>query len=99
MNAGESPPIPAQRLRRAAVAVFVLGVGALLLVALARVYTGPVPWTSWALPLMIVANVGVLKLSMSRRAPRLAIALQLLLFASAFAIIASLISSNAHRFN
>ena len=99
MHAGEGSPIPPQRLRRAAFAVFVLGAGALLLVALARAQGGPVPWTSWALPLMIMANVGVLKLSMSRRAPRVAIALQLLLFAIAFAIIASLISSNSDRFN
>lgn len=95
MNAGERAPIPAQRLRYAAAAVFVLGAGALILVAITRVKFGPVPWTSWALPLMIMANVGVLKLSMSRRAPRLAIALQVLLFAIAFAIIASLILSNS----
>jgi hypothetical protein len=80
-------------------AVFALGAAALLLVAIARAYTGPVPWTSWALPLMIMANVGVLRLGMSRRAPRAAMALQGGLFAVALAILASLISSNGHRFN
>ena len=84
--------------RRATALVLVLAASTLVLVAAARAVGGPVPWTSWALPLVLLANVGILQLSVAGRSPWLTRALTLLSIIAVLSILASLILSNAHRF-
>ena len=60
-----------QRSKRYAKLAFVLGVlGFMLVLAMQLLFGAPVSWTSWALPLLLSANAGVMLLPHAHEHPR-----------------------------
>lgn len=83
--------------RRFAWFAMLMSVVALGLTALARIYVGPVPWTQWVGPLLVIANVGVFAFDVPRRWPRLARPLTWLVLAITGAVIVMVMLPAASR--
>jgi hypothetical protein len=81
-----------QKSRRYARFVFAAGVILVLLTVASRMFFGsPRSWTSWAIPLLITANAGVMLVPNADRYPRAISAYHWLSIAAAVAIIAALV--------
>lgn len=70
---------------------------ALGLAVLSSVFVGPVPWTQWAGPLLVIANVGVFAFDVPRRWPRLARPLTYVVLAITVAVIVVVVLPAASR--
>jgi hypothetical protein len=60
------------RARRLAFVAFGAGATSLILVAVARIFGNPTPWTSWAVSIMLTTNAAVFLIPQARRNLRIA---------------------------